>query len=71
MDRENLAAKYPYLAGIAIGPRTPSEISILIGADQPHLHLYTDVWKINPKEPIVLQTTLEWVSMGEYKGSSN
>ena len=71
MDTKNIAAKYLYLADIAIDTQTPSQISILIGADQPHLHLYTDVLKRNPNEPVALQTTLGWIIMGENKGSSN
>ena len=71
MDTKNIAAKYLYLADIAIDTQTPSQISILIGADQPHLHLYTDVRKRNPNEPVALQTTLGWVIMGGYKGSLN
>ena len=71
MDPKNIAAKYPYLADIAIDTQTPSQISILIGADQPHLHLYTDVRKGNPSQPVALQTTLGWVIMGRNKGSSN
>ena len=71
MDPKNIAAKYPYLADIAIDTQTPSQISILIGADQPHLHLYTDVRKRNPNESIALQTTLGWVIMGGNKGSLN
>ena len=71
MDTKNIAAKYPHLADIAIDTQTPSDISILIGADHPHLHLYTDVQKRNPNEPVVLQTILGWVIMGGNKGSSN
>ena len=71
MDTKNIAAKYPYLADIPRDTQTPSQISILIGADQPHLHLYTDVLKRNPNEPVALQTTLGWIIMGENKGSSN
>ena len=71
MDPKNIAAKYPYLADIAIDTQTPSQISILIGADQPHLHLYTDVRKRNPNDSVALQTTLGWVIMGGNKGSLN
>ena len=71
MDTKNVAAKYPYLEDTAIDTLTLSEIWILIGADQLHLHLYTDVRKRNPNEPVALQTTLGWVFMGENKGSSN
>ena len=69
--QKNIAAKYPYLADIAIDTQTTSQISILIGADQPHLHAYTDVRKRNPNEPVALQTTLGWVIKGGNKGSSN
>ena len=71
MDTKNIVAKYPYLADIAIDTQTPSGISMLIGADQPHLHLYTAVRKRNPNEPVALQTTLGWVIMGGNTGSSN
>ena len=43
MDTKNMVAKYPYLADITIDTQMSSDKSILIGADQPHLHLYTDV----------------------------
>ena len=52
MDTKNIATKYPYLADIAIDTQTPSEISILVGADQPHLHLYTDVRKEIPRNQL-------------------
>ena len=71
MDSKNIAANYPYLANIAIDTQTPSQISILIGTDQPHLHLYTNVQKKNPNEPVGLQTTLGWVIIGGNNGSSN
>ena len=71
IDTKNIAAKYPYLPDIAIEPQTPSQISILIGADQPHLYLYTEFRKRNPKKPVALQTMLRLVIMGGNKGSSN
>ena len=43
MDTKNMAAKYPYLADIAIDTQMPLQISILIGADQPYPYLYRDV----------------------------
>ena len=46
--QKNIAAKYPDLADIAIHTHTSSQISIFIGADQPHLHSYTDIRKRNP-----------------------
>ena len=45
MDTKNIATKYPYLADIAIDTQTPSQISILRGSDQPHLHLCIDIRK--------------------------
>ena len=71
MDTKNIATKYPYLADIAIDTQTSSEISILVGADQPHLHLHTDIRKRNPNNPVALQTTLGWVIAGGNKGSSS
>ena len=71
MDTKSIAAKYPYLPDIAIETQTPSEILILLGADQPDLHLYTNVQKRNPNEPVALQTTLGRVFTGGSKGSSN
>ena len=57
MDTKNIAAKYSYLADIAIDTQTPSKISILIRAEQLHLHFYTDVR--NPSEPVTLEATLD------------
>ena len=71
IDTKNIAAKYPYLPDIAIEPQTPSQISILIGADQSHLYLYTEFRKRNPKKPVALQTMLRRVIKGGNKGSSN
>ena len=68
MDTKNIAAKYPYLTDIAIDTQTPSEISILIRADQLHLHFYTEVR--NPSESVTLQATLRWVIMGGNNRSS-
>ena len=68
MDTKNIAAKYPYLTYIAIDTQTPSEISILIRADQLHLHFYTEVR--NPSESVTLQATLRWVIMGGNNRSS-
>ena len=38
-----------------------SDISILIGADNPMLHLYTDIRVGNDNEPVALKTKLGWV----------
>ena len=41
-----------------------SDISILIGADNPMLHLYTDIRVGNENEPMALKTKLGWVIFG-------
>ena len=38
-----------------------SDISILIGADNSMLHLYTDIHVGNENEPVALKTKLGWV----------
>ena len=43
---------------------SPQEISILIGADYPHLHISQDVRIGNDDEPIAISTLLIWVLLG-------
>ena len=52
IDTKNIAAKYPYLPDIAIEPQTPSQISILIGADQSHLFCIQSFEKETPKNQL-------------------
>ena len=40
------------------------DISILIGADKPVLHLYRDIRVGNENEPVALKTKLGWVILG-------
>ena len=59
-----------YLAGIQFTPfNIWSEISVLIGADNPMLHMYTDVQVENKNKPVVLKTKLGWVIFGGNKNN--
>ena len=40
------------------------DISILIGADKPALHLYRDIRVGNENKPVALKTKLGWVILG-------
>ena len=59
---------FPHLKDIKLEQLHDKNISILIGADEPHLHLYTENRIGNTNEPVALLTTLGWVLMG---GKSN
>ena len=47
-----------------------SDISILIGADNPMLHLYTDIRVGNENEPMALKTKLGWVIFGGHRNNN-
>ena len=44
-------------------------ISILIGADNPMVHLYTDIRVGNENEPVALKTKLGWVIFGGHQNN--
>ena len=44
-------------------------ISILIGADNPMVHLYTDIRVGNENEPVALKTELGWVIFGGHQNN--
>ena len=52
-----------HLKDIKLEQLHDKNISILIGADEPHLNLYTESRIGNTNEPVAL-TTLGWVLMG-------
>ena len=59
-----------YLAGIQFTPfNICSEISVLIGADNPMLHMYTNVQIGKENEPVALKTKLGWVIFGGNKSN--
>ena len=60
---------YDYLNDIPLDPAESRNIEILIGADHPNLHLYTETRSRNHNEPVALHTTLGWVLFGGNKNS--
>ena len=56
--------QWNHLQDIQIEVDTFQEISILIGADYPHLHISQDVRIGNDDEPIPISTPLGWVLLG-------
>ena len=48
-----------------------SDISILIGANNPLLHLYTDRRVGNENEPVALEIKLGWVIFGDCQNNNN
>ena len=62
---------YDYLNDIPLDPAESQNIEILISADHPNLHLYTETRSRNHNEPVALYTTLGWVLFGGNKKSEN
>ena len=61
---------YNHLADIQFTPfDKSSEISVFIGADDPMLHMYTDVRVGKENEPVALKTKLAWVLFGGNKNN--
>ena len=61
----NLKHSYSHLIDIDFSNiYVDSDISILIGADNAILHLYTDIRVGNENEPVALKTKLGWVIFG-------
>ena len=68
INTDKLKNYYEHLAGIQFTPfDKSSEISVLIGADNPMLHMYTDVRIGKKPEPVALKTKLGWVIFGGNK----
>ena len=57
--------QWNHLQDIQIEVDNSQEISILIGADYPHLHISQDVRMGNDSEPIATSTLSGWVLLGE------
>ena len=62
--------KYSHLSEIPLDSPQDKNIEILIGADHPNLHLYTEIKSGSNSEPIALHTTLGWVLFGRNQSSS-
>ena len=57
ISTDKLKNYYKQLAGIQFTPfQKSSEISVLIGADNPMLHMYTNVRVGTENEPVALKT---------------
>ena len=70
INTDKLRNYYKHLAGIQFTPfDKSSEISVLIGADNPKLHMYTDVRIGKENEPAALKTKLGWIIFGGNKNS--
>ena len=62
---------YDYLNDIPFDPVESENIELLIGADHPNLHLYTETRSRNHNEPVALHTALGWVLFGGNKKTEN
>ena len=62
--------QWNHLQDIQIEVDNSQEISILIGADYPHLHISKDVRIGNDNEPIAISTLLGWVLLGGKNGTN-
>ena len=61
--------KYSHLSEIPFDSPQDKDIEILIGADHPNLHLYTEIKSGNNNKPAALHTTLGWVLFGGNQSS--
>ena len=59
---------FPHLQSIKLELPDEEDFSVLIGADMPHLHMYTDTQIGEKDQAIALLATHGWVLMG---GKSN
>ena len=62
---------YDYLNDIPFDPVESENIELLIGADHPNLHLYTETRSRNHNEPVGLHVALGWVLFGGNKKTEN
>ena len=59
INTDKLKNYYNHLAGIQVTPfDKSSEISVLIGADNPMLHIYTDMRVGKENKPVALKAKL-------------
>ena len=47
-----------------------SDISILIGADNPMLHIHVDISVGNERQPVALKVKLGWVTFGKRQNTN-
>ena len=65
INKDTFRNRWTHLQDIEIEVDDTQEISILIGADFPQLHVSQDVRIGKENEPIAILTPLGWVLMGE------
>ena len=70
IDLTELKKQYPYLLDVPFQSIETATVSVLIGADHPHIHLYTETRSRCENEPVALSTKLGWVLMGGNNYSS-
>ena len=64
IDNAEIKDKWPHLKDLNLDFSNTRDISILIGADMPTLHIDQEIRKGKPNEPITIKTILGWVLMG-------
>ena len=64
INSNTINKQWNHLQDIQIEVDNSQEISVLIGADYPHLHISKDVGIGNDDEPIAISTPLGWVLLG-------
>ena len=70
INSNTINKQWNHLQDIQIEVDNSQEISILIGADYPHLHISKDVRIGNDNEPIAISTLLGWVLLGGKNGTN-
>ena len=70
INSNTIRKQWNHLQDIQIEVDNSQEISILIGADYPHLHISKDVRIGNDNEPIAISTLLGWVLLGGKNGTN-
>ena len=70
IDMKVLQNQHNYLKDVEI-EECIHEVNLLIGADHPLIHLYTEIRSGNNNEPVALKTKLGWVLMGGNQTSNN
>ena len=61
---KEMKQKWPHLHDIEFPPPNNNDVTILIGADMPHLLLHLDYKVGKQNDPVAIKTKLGWVLMG-------
>ena len=71
VDQKHLKQKFPHLKDVEFHFSNEQDISILIGADIPQLHICYELRHGSKNEPIPLLKSLGWVLMGGTQSKGN